>query len=93
MATATNPPPFMSSSSGPLPPRAGFQPAVWNRSQSARDVSSLHPVFFTERPLRRSPFAPAAVAAAAAGTSPVAHGYVYQAAARRSGGGTAVARL
>ncbi|RYO74045.1 hypothetical protein DL766_006850 [Monosporascus sp. MC13-8B] len=75
----------MSSSSGPPPPRAGFRP------QAARDVSSLHPVFFTERLLRRSPFAPAA---AAAGTSPVAHGYAYhQAARRRSGGGAAVARL
>ncbi|RYP49101.1 hypothetical protein DL768_005098 [Monosporascus sp. mg162] len=91
MATATNPSPFMSSSSGPLPPRAGFRPAAWNRSQAARDVSSLHPVFFTERLLRkRPPFAPAA---AAAGTSPVAHGYTYQAAARRRGGVAAVPRL
>ncbi|RYP72065.1 hypothetical protein DL770_008022 [Monosporascus sp. CRB-9-2] len=80
----------MASSSGPPPPRAGFQPAAWNRSQATRDVSSLHPVFFTERLLRkRSSFAPAP----AAGTSPVAHGYTYHAAARRSGGGAAVARL
>ncbi|RYP54635.1 hypothetical protein DL769_010319 [Monosporascus sp. CRB-8-3] len=82
MPTAANPPPFMSSSS------SGPPPAAWDRSQAARDASNLHPVFFTGR-WRRAPFAPAA----AARTSPVAHGYVYQAAPRRGADGAAVARL
>ncbi|KAI4870109.1 hypothetical protein F4820DRAFT_321568 [Hypoxylon rubiginosum] len=42
-----------------------------------RDVSNLHPVFFTER-LRRSPLVPGAPGV----TSPVAHGYAYQEAKR-----------
>ncbi|GAW10737.1 hypothetical protein ANO14919_000720 [Xylariales sp. No.14919] len=58
--------------------------AVWDRHQQPlRDVSSLHPVFFTGR-LRRSapilntaPHAPA-VAATASLLNPVAHGYVYR---------------
>ncbi|KAI0404599.1 hypothetical protein F4802DRAFT_607404 [Xylaria palmicola] len=64
--------------------------------QQLRDVSSLHPVFFTGR-LRRSPSirdkAPAAAAAPVvtsvpSSLSPVAHGYVYgdERLARRSGG-------
>ncbi|KAI0874657.1 hypothetical protein GGS24DRAFT_500605 [Hypoxylon argillaceum] len=49
-------------------------------SQPQRDVSSLHPVFFTGR-LRRSPsILPTGPPAAAASSllHPVAHGYVYR---------------
>ncbi|GAP86349.1 hypothetical protein SAMD00023353_1800590 [Rosellinia necatrix] len=60
------------------------------QQQQARDVSSLHPVFFTGR-LRRS--APAAGGILPAATSsllnPVAYGYVYrdERLMRRPGGG------
>ncbi|KAH9887167.1 hypothetical protein F4778DRAFT_757456 [Xylariomycetidae sp. FL2044] len=40
-------------------------------------VAYLHPVFFTEKRLQRSPFAPRISVATAAVTSPVAHGYAY----------------
>ncbi|ORY65299.1 uncharacterized protein BCR38DRAFT_432402 [Pseudomassariella vexata] len=53
--------------------------AAWHSG----DTAVLHPVFFTQR-LHRSPFVPLAAAAI---TSPVAHGYTYSEAQRRSGGG------
>ncbi|KAI1359053.1 hypothetical protein F5Y08DRAFT_332648 [Xylaria arbuscula] len=47
--------------------------------QPMRDVSSLHPVFFTGRLQRSGPVPPPAAAVAASnGLHPVAHGYVYR---------------
>ncbi|KAI1244380.1 hypothetical protein MGN70_014252 [Eutypa lata] len=68
-------------------PRQTPLPAM-GAHQAGRDVSSLHPVFFTGR-LHRSPFAsnPAGVMA-----NPVAHGYMYHA-SQRGADGAAVARL
>ncbi|KAJ3561316.1 hypothetical protein NPX13_g8997 [Xylaria arbuscula] len=78
----------MSTLQAPTPPN--FH-AIWARhhqpqipgppqqQQPMRDVSSLHPVFFTGRLQRSGSVPPAAAAAAAAnGLHPVAHGYVYR---------------
>ncbi|KAI0910070.1 hypothetical protein F4823DRAFT_562255 [Ustulina deusta] len=46
-------------------------------SPQARDVSSLHPVFFTGRLRRSAPTTRNAVAPASSLVHPVAHGYVY----------------
>ncbi|KAK5625026.1 hypothetical protein RRF57_000742 [Xylaria bambusicola] len=72
-------------------PPPNFQ-AIWNLhhqpqtpAQQLRDVSSLHPVFFTGR-LRPATGVPVSVAANL--LHPVAHGYVYrdERLATRSGG-------
>ncbi|KAI0435303.1 hypothetical protein F5Y09DRAFT_336768 [Xylaria sp. FL1042] len=62
------------SSSSPSPPHFQNPPP-----QQLRDVSSLHPVFFTGR-LQRSPLIPNAVAPTPVPSllHPVAHGYVYR---------------
>lgn len=53
--------------------------AAWDR-HFPPSASTLHPVFFTER-LRRAPAVlPPGRGMAGGGSSPVAHGYVYQAA-------------
>ncbi|KAH8161151.1 hypothetical protein CIB48_g7089 [Xylaria polymorpha] len=54
------------------------------QQQQPRDVSSLHPVFFTGRLRRVSSSAPTAGISGL--ISPVAHGYVDERLARRPGG-------
>lgn len=79
-------------SSPPPPPQLAYQ-------YTPRDVSSLHPVFFTER-LQRLPFPPAPAPPSLSSsppspyhhTSPVAHGYMYHETRRRAAG-SSVPRL
>ncbi|KAL7929373.1 hypothetical protein V8C35DRAFT_315839 [Trichoderma chlorosporum] len=60
----------------PSPTTAQLQ-AIWNKHAApAHNVSTTHPVFFTER--LRKPSVGSTTSAPAAGFSPVAHGYVYQ---------------
>ncbi|KAI2606878.1 uncharacterized protein GGS25DRAFT_493603 [Hypoxylon fragiforme] len=75
------PEPIMPVTQPPLPRRSiagSHAPMTTNaaslQARQPRDASNLHPVFFTERLLRRSALA----VDAASTTNPAAHGYVYQ---------------
>ncbi|KAH7031234.1 uncharacterized protein B0I36DRAFT_120276 [Microdochium trichocladiopsis] len=95
---------------GSLPPRPRLAPPPQPTSfaaihhPQARDVSSLHPVFFTER-LQRTPFPQAQSGGSGGGSgrggggfpashhhNPVAHGYMYHETRRRAEG-SSVPRL
>ncbi|KAK4066228.1 uncharacterized protein Triagg1_8060 [Trichoderma aggressivum f. europaeum] len=58
-------------------PTATQLQAIWNKHAApAHNASTTHPVFFTER--LRKPSVGSAIPVPGAGSSPVAHGYVYQ---------------